>query len=83
MEDNFNKDPEAKPKTKTSSTEDAKEPGITAGESEVQNGIGIANHPENKTYDKSLEQDVYLDEANNNTANGNDDPVQDGIGMSM
>ena len=82
MEDSYNADPNLSEKTKTSST-DGKDSDKTTGDSQEQNGIGIANHHEDKSYDKSDEQQEYIEQANNNTAAGNDDPVQDGKGMTM
>jgi len=82
MEDSFNSDPNLSEKTKTSST-DGKDSEKTTGDSEVQNGAGIANHSEVKSYDKSDEQQEYIQQANNNTATGNESPVQDGKGMTM
>ena len=82
MEDSFNTDPNLAGKPKTSST-DGKDSEKTTGDSEVQNGVGIANHPEDKSYDKSDEQQEYIEQANNNTAAGNESPVQNGKGMTM
>jgi hypothetical protein len=81
MEDSFNKDPNNKEEPKTSST-DSKDNSKTTPDSQEQNGIGVANH-DKKLYEKSEEQEEYIDNANNNTATGNDDPVQDGKGMTM
>jgi hypothetical protein len=82
MEDSFNKDPNLSKAPKTSST-DGKDSEKTTGDSEVQNGVGIANHEEDRAYDKSEDQQEYIEQANNNTAAGNESPVQNGKGMTM
>jgi len=82
MEENFNSDPNLAKQPKTSST-DSKDSAVTTGDSQEQNGVGIANHSEVKSYDKSDEQQEYIEQANNNTAAGNDSPVKNGKGMSM
>ena len=82
MEDSFNNDPNLAGPIKTSST-DSKDNDKTTGDSQEQNGIGVANHEEVKSYEKSDEQQEYIENANNNTAAGNESPVQDGKGMTM
>ena len=82
MEENFNSDPNLAKDVKTSST-DSKDNPNTTGDSQQQDGVGVANHHEDKSYDKSDEQQEYLQHANNNTAAGNDSPVQNGKTTSM
>jgi hypothetical protein len=68
---------------KTSST-DSKENSKTTGDSQVQDGEGIERPEEQKkAYEKSEEQQEYLQDANNNTASGNESPVQNGKGMTL
>lgn len=80
MDSSFNKDPNIKEDVKTSST-DSVANSKTTGDSQEQNGIGVGNHTE-KSYEKSEEAEEYIDDANQNTAVANDDPVQDGKGMT-
>jgi hypothetical protein len=82
MEDSFNKEPELTKETKTSST-DSKDNDLTTGDSQQQDGAGVAVHEEEKTYEKSDEQQEYIEDANNNTAVANESPVQDGKSMTM
>jgi hypothetical protein len=68
---------------KTSST-DSKENSKTTGDSQVQDGQGVERPEEQKkSYEKSEEQQEYLEDANNNTAVGNKSPVQNGKGLTM
>lgn len=83
MEDSYNVDPDLSKKPKTSST-DSKDNSKTTGDSQVQDGEGVVRPEEQeKSYDKSEEQQEYIEEANNNTASGNESPVQNGKGMTM
>ncbi|HEX8278134.1 MAG TPA: hypothetical protein VF540_05540 [Segetibacter sp.] len=81
MEESYNSDPQTSGTPKTSST-DSKSNSKTTGDSQVQDGIGVENQEE-KSYEKSDEQQEYLEQANNNTAAANESPVQDGKGMTM
>ena len=81
MEDSFNSDPNLSDAPKTSST-DSKSNSKTTGDSQVQDGIGVVNQEE-KPYEKSDEQQEYIDQANNNTEAANESPVQNGKGMTM
>jgi hypothetical protein len=81
MEDSYNNDESSRETTKTSST-DGRSSGKTTGDSQVQEGIGVENQ-EQKPYEKSDEQQEYIDQANSNTEAGNENPVQDGKSMTM
>ncbi|MCW3078806.1 hypothetical protein [Segetibacter sp.] len=83
MEETYNADPNASTDVKTSST-DSKANDKTTGDSQVQDGQGV-DRPEQqkKAYEKSDEQQEYLEDANNNTASGNESPVQNGNGMTL
>lgn len=82
MEENYNSDPGISKDPKTSST-DSKQNSKTTGDSQVQDGEGV-ERPESqeKSYEKSDEQQEYLQDANNNTAAGNESPVKNGKGLS-
>ena len=84
MEESLNNAAEDNSKgVKTSST-DSKENSKTTGDSQVQDGEGVVRPEEQKkSYEKSEEQQEYLQDANNNTASGNESPVQNGKGMTM
>ena len=83
MEDSYNVDPDLSPDTKTSST-DSKDNSKTTGDSQVQDGTGVVRpEGQEKAYEKSDEQQEYIEQANNNTASGNESPVQNGKGMTM
>ena len=83
MEDSYNVDPNLSQGTKTSST-DSKDNSKTTGDSQVQDGSGVIRPEEQeKSYEKSDEQQEYIEQANNNTASGNESPVQNGKGMTM
>lgn len=77
MEESFNnKDENLSEGVKTSST-DSKDNSKTTGDSEVQDGKGVVRPEEQtKSYEKSDEQQEYLQSANNNTAVGNENPVK-------
>lgn len=60
--------------TKTSST-DSKSNSKTTGDSQVQDGEHVKAH-DTKLYEKSDEQQEYIDDANNNTEVANENPVQ-------
>lgn len=66
---------EAQDKTKTTKTSSTDEKGSdkTTGDSQVQDGKGVVQHEE-KTYEKSDEQQEYVDQANNNTKVANESP---------
>lgn len=82
MEESYNVDPNTSQGTKTSS--DTKNNSITTGDNEVQDGTDVVRPEEReKAYDKSDEQQEYLQDANNNTAVGNKNPVKDGKGLTM
>lgn len=81
MEESYNTDPNISEDVKTSST-DSKDNSKTTGDSQVQDGEGvIRQEEEEKSYEKSDEQQEYLQGANNNTAVGNDSPVKNGEGV--
>ncbi len=83
MEENYNSDPNEVKDVKTSST-DSKENSKTTGDSQVQDGEGVLRPEEQqKSYEKSDEQQEYIKDANNNTASGNESPVKNEKGMSM
>lgn len=83
MEESYNANPGVSRGTKTSST-DSKDNSKTTGDSQVQDGSGVERPEEQeKAYEKSEEQQEYIDQANNNTATGNEDPVKNGKGMTM
>lgn len=83
MEDSYNVDPNLSEGTKTSST-DSNDNSKTTGDSQVQDGSGVVRPEEQeKAYEKSDEQQEYIEQANNNTASGNESPVQNGKGMTM
>jgi len=83
MEENYNSDPKGSKDPKTSST-DSKNNSKTTGDSQVQDGTGVVRPEEQeKAYEKSDEQQEYLENANNNTASGNESPVQNGKGLTM
>jgi hypothetical protein len=83
MEENYNSDPNIANDVKTSST-DSKDNSKTTGDSQVQDGEGVVRPEEQqKSYEKSDEQQEYIQDANNNTAAGNESPVQNGKSMSM
>ncbi|MGI8634493.1 MAG: hypothetical protein ACR2KZ_03720 [Segetibacter sp.] len=84
MEESLNNAAEDNSKgVKTSST-DSKENSKTTDDSQVQDGQGVIRPEEQKkAYEKSEEQQEYLQDANNNTALSNESPVQDGKGMTM
>jgi hypothetical protein len=82
MEESYNVDPNISQDVKTSST-DSKSNSKTTGDSQVQDGEGVIRPEEQKkAYEKSDEQQEYLQDANNNTAAGNESPVQNGKGMT-
>ena len=81
MEDSYNVDPNAEKDVKTSST-DSKENPKTTGDSQVQDGKNIEINNK-KSYEKSDEQQEYVNDINNNTELSNEDPVQDGQGFTM
>ncbi len=70
MTPDSDKDFDQKIKTSDSSVSDK-----TTGDSEVQQGIGVEKN-DVKDYEKSDDQQEYIEEANNNTALANEDPVQ-------
>ena len=83
MEDSYNADPNLSKEVKTSST-DSKQNSKTTGDSQVQDGEGVVRPEEQeKAYEKSEEQQEYLEDANNNTASANESPVKDGKGLTM
>ena len=83
MEDSYNVDPNLSEGVKTSST-DSKENSKTTGDSQVQDGTGVERpEQQEKAYEKSDEQQEYIEQANNNTASGNESPVQNGKGLTM
>jgi hypothetical protein len=83
MEESYNADQNISRGTKTSST-DSKNNSKTTGDSQVQDGTGVERPEEpEKAYEKSDEQQEYIQQANNNTESGNESPVQDGKGMTM
>ena len=83
MEENFNSDPNGAKDVKTSST-DSKENSKTTGDSQVQDGTEVLRPEEQeKSYEKSDEQQEYLEDANNNTKVANEAPVKDGNTLSM
>ncbi len=82
MEDTYNADPADSKAPKTSST-DGKSNSKTTGESQVQDGQGVVDHEIERPYEKGEDQQEYIEQANNNTANANDSPVKNGKGMTM
>jgi hypothetical protein len=83
MEENYNSEPNLSEGTKTSST-DSKNNSKRAGDSQVQDGSGVVRPEEQeKAYEKSDEQQEYIDQANNNTEAANEPPVKDGKTLSM
>jgi hypothetical protein len=83
MEDNYNSESNLTEGTKTSST-DSKNNSKTTGDSQVQDGSGIARtEQQEKAYEKSDEQQEYIEQANNNTEVANEAPVKDGKTLSM
>src|SRR3954463_6064320 len=82
MEDSYNADPNNAKAPKTSST-DGKSDSRTTGDSEVQDGTGVVKHEEEPSYERGDDQQEYIEQANNNTAVGNESPVQDGKGLTM
>lgn len=82
MEDSYNTDPNNSKAPKTSST-DGKSNSKTTGDSQVQDGTGVVDHEVEKSYEKSDEQQEYIEQANNNTEAANESPVQNGKGMTM
>jgi len=83
MDDSYNVDPNLASEPKTSST-DSKNNSKTTGDSQVQDGTGVERPEEQeKAYEKSDEQQEYIEQANNNTASGNESPVQNEKGMTM
>jgi hypothetical protein len=83
MEDNYNVDPNLAKDPKTSST-DSKGNAKTTGDSQVQDGSGVERpEQQEKAYEKSDEAQEYIRDANNNTASGNESPVQNGKGMTL
>jgi len=83
MEDNYNVDPDLSKGPKTSST-NPKGNEKTTGDSEVQDGSGVERpEQQKKAYEKSDEAQEYIQDANNNTASGNESPVQNGKGMTL
>lgn len=81
MEENYNADSNAAKDVKTSST-DSKQNSKTTGDSQVQDGTGVVMPEEQKKgYEKSDEQQEYIEQANNNTASGNESAVQNAKGM--
>ena len=83
MDESYNTDPNISKEPRTSST-DSKDNSKTTGDSQVQDGSDVVRPEEQeKSYEKSDEQQEYLEQANNNTAAGNESPVKDGKGMTM
>lgn len=83
MDELYNVDPNISEDVKTSST-NSKENSKTTGDSQVQDGSEVERpEQQEKAYEKSDEQQEYLQQANNNTASGNESPVQDEQGMKM
>ena len=83
MEENYNSDNGESKDVKTSSTDSKANP-KTTGDSQVQDGEGVMRPEEQeKSYEKSDEQQEYIQDANNNTASGNESPVKNDKGMSM
>lgn len=80
MEDSYNTDPNNFKAPKTSSGDGSNSK--TTGESEVQDGKGVADHVE-KPYEKADDQQEYIEQANDNTEVANESPVQNGKGMTM
>lgn len=84
MEESLNNSLESTSKDVKTSSTDSKGNNKTTGDSEVQDGKGVERPEEKKkAYEKSEEQQEYLEGANNNTASGNESPVQNGKGMTM
>lgn len=81
MGDSYNVDPGISNTPKTSST-DSKNNSKTTGDSQAQDGTGVVEHEEQKPYDKGDDQQEYIEQANNNTAVGNESPVQNGKGRT-
>ncbi len=82
MEDSYNVDPDNSKAPKTSST-DGKSNSKTTGDSQVQDGEGVVEHEIERPYEKSDDQQEYIEQANNNTEAANESPVQNGKGMTM
>lgn len=83
MEDTNNSNADFSQGAKTSSTT-SKENDKTTGDSQVQEGAGVIRRAEQeKAYEKSEENQEYIQQANNNTETSNASPVQDGQGMTM
>jgi hypothetical protein len=76
MKESYNAERDTSENVKTSST-DSKENSKTTGDSQVQDGEGVERpEQQKKAYEKSDEQQEYLQEANNNTAVANENPKQ-------
>lgn len=73
MEENYNSDANPSKDVKTSST-DSKNNSKTTADSSVQDGEGVETH-DVKSYEKSDEQQEYLQDANNNTEVANKNPA--------
>ena len=59
--------------------QDSKSNSKTTGDSQVQDGKDVVRPEEQKkSYEKSDEQQEYIEDVNNNTAVANEPPVQDG-----
>ena len=79
-EDAFNVASENSKATKTSSGDGSSSK--TTKESEVQDGAGVEKHEE-KPYEQADDQQEYIEQANDNTEVANENPVQNGKGMTM
>ncbi|HEX8357877.1 MAG TPA: hypothetical protein VF610_10710 [Segetibacter sp.] len=80
MEESFNTEKNTTETTKTSSTDGSNSK--TTGDSQVQDGKGVETNHE-KSYEKSDEQQEYVEDANNNTKVANNSVVQNGKTLSM
>lgn len=83
MKESHNAEPDITDGIKTDST-GTKGNSKTTGDSEVQDGRGVDRAEEQKkSYEKSDEQQEFLQDANSNTVKGNESSVKDGKGMTQ
>lgn len=81
MQDPNNINPDNSKAPKTSSS-DGRNDDKTTGDSQVQNGTGVVQHEVEPGYEKSDDQQEYIEQANDNTEVANESPVRDGKGMT-
>ena len=81
MQEPYNSDTQSSGDVKTSSDDgrDSK----TSGDSQQQSGQGVVADHDKEPSDPSDQQQEYIDDVNNNTEAANENPVQDGQGLTM